>query len=150
MIVVDTNVWSETLRPDPHPAVLSWLTARAADVHMAVTTVHELKFGIELLPTGRRRAALETRIEQVLTDLRPRVLAYDDRAARVHALLRAQARRAGRQLSAEDGQIAAITQVADAALATRNTPDFADLGIRLVDPWRHQAEPDLRLLGSHR
>jgi len=135
VIVVDTNVWSETLRPEPEPAVLSWLAAHAVDAHMPVTTVHELRYGIELLPDGRRRSALETRIEQMLTDLRPRILTYGADAARAHARLRAEARRAGHDLAAEDGQIAAIAMIVGASVATRNTSDFADLGVDVVNPW---------------
>lgn len=135
MIVVDTNVWSETLRPDPDGRVLGWMAAHALDVYMAVTTVHELRYGVEVLPDVHRKTVLEKQIEQMLTNLQPRVLAYDTDTARVHAHLRAEARRAGRELAAEDGQIAAIATVAEALVATRNTSDFASLDIEIINPW---------------
>ena len=139
MIVVDTNVWSETLRPEPASLVLSWLAAHALDIYIPVTAVYELRYGIQLLPTGRRRSALAAAVEQMLAGLRTRVLAYDFDAAQVHAELRATTRKAGRVLSAEDGQIAAIAQVAEASIATRNISDFTGLGVKLINPWNTTA-----------
>ncbi|MDR3068063.1 MAG: type II toxin-antitoxin system VapC family toxin [Cellulomonas sp.] len=133
MIVVDTNVWSETLRPAPAPAVVAWLTEHASQVRMPVTTVHELRYGVELLASGRRRADLSAQIDQMLAAMP--VLDYDAAAAVEHAVLRAQARAAGREPSAEDGQIAAIARLHGGAVATRNTADFAHLGVALVNPW---------------
>ncbi|MCL2089795.1 MAG: type II toxin-antitoxin system VapC family toxin [Micrococcales bacterium] len=147
MIVVDTNVWSETLRPDPDGRVLGWMAAHALDVYMAVTTVHELRYGVALLPDGHRKTVVEKQVEQMLADLHPRVLAYDCDAARAHAHLRAEARRAGHEPAAEDGQIAAIAKVAGASVATRNTSDFADLGIEIINPWDNRAVAQLEAMG---
>lgn len=137
MIVVDTNVWSEPLRPGPDPRVLAWMRAHAAELTMPALVVHELRFGVALLPPGRRRDLLATQVDATVARLQDRVLPYDGAVAATHAGLRAAARAAGREPSAQDGQIAAHAAHAGAALATRNTADFAGLGVALVDPWDH-------------
>ena len=134
MIVVDTNVWSETLRERPDPAVIDWLRAHHGDLRMPVTARHELLVGILLLPTGRRRDDLSVAIERMLKSMLARTLPYDAAAADAYARIRAQAQRAGRALSSEDGQILGIALAQDAAVATRNHRDFADLGVPLIDP----------------
>ena len=135
MIVVDTNVWSEPLRPEPDPRVLAWMRAHAGELHMPALVVHELLFGLELLPTGGRRERLAAQIDATINGLADRVLTYDSDVAATHARLRARARSAGREPSAQNGQIAAHAAHASAPLATRNTSDFTDLGITLINPW---------------
>lgn len=135
MIIVDTNVWSETLRAEPDPHVLHWFRANAAELYIPALVVHELVFGVELLPDGRKRTQLEPHVHAMIARIAGRVLAYDADTARTHAALRADARRAGREPSAQDGQIAAHAAHHDAALATRNTADFAGLNIALINPW---------------
>ena len=135
MIVVDTDVWSEPLRPQPDPQVLTWMRRHARELQMPALVVHELLFGLELLPAGNRRDRLAAQIEATIGGLDERVLAYDSDVAAMHARLRAQARTAGREPSAQDGQIAAHAAHLGAPLATRNTADFADLGVALINPW---------------
>lgn len=135
MIVVDTNVWSEPLRPEPDPGVLDWLRANAPRLLMPALVVHELRFGIELLAPGRRRDLLAGQVDATVHALAERLLAYDAAVAATHARLRAQARAKGCEPSAQDGQIAAHAAHLGAPLATRNTRDFTDLGIALLDPW---------------
>lgn len=135
MIVVDTNVWSETLRPTPDSRVLSWLREHSARLHLTVVTVQELRYGAQILPAGRRREALAVQIERMLEQLRPRILVYDEPAARAHADVRALARTAGRSLSAEDDQLLGIASANRARIATRNVRDFIDLGVEVVNPW---------------
>lgn len=135
MIVVDTNIWSETLRPKPDPRVLDWLRTHSPSLYMPVVTVHELRYGIERLDAGRRRADLAEGINAMIGNLRQRVLDYSTPEAEAHATLRAQANRAGKSLSAEDGQILAIALVRGATIATRNTSDFEGYGVPLVNPW---------------
>lgn len=136
MIVVDTNVWSETLRPQPDARVLAWLRDESTAAYMPVTTVHELRFGVARLDPGRRRDELASGIERMIVGMRDRILPYGAVEAAAHAEFRAEAGRAGRHLTAEDGQILAIAQVHGAAIATRNTADFEGFGVPLVDPWR--------------
>jgi len=135
VIVVDTNVWSETLRPEPDAGVLQWFRANAAELYMPALVAHELAFGVELLPAGARRSALDRHIQAMLARLADRILPYDAETARVHATLRARSRRAGREPSAQDGQIAAHAAHMKAPLATRNIDDFAGLGVELANPW---------------
>ena len=135
MIVVDTNVWSEPLRPEPDPRVLTWMRQHAGELHMPALVVHELLFGLELLPAGSRRDRLAAQIQATIGALAERVLPYDSDVAATHARLRAQARAAGHEPSAQDGQIAAHAAHLRAPLATRNTADFTDLGIALINPW---------------
>jgi hypothetical protein len=135
VIIVDTNVWSETLRAEPDPHVLRWFRANAADLYIPALVVHELVFGIELLPNGRKRTQLEPHVHAMIARIARRVLPYDADTARTHAELRAGARLAGREPSAQDGQIAAHAAHHNAALATRNTTDFTGLNITLINPW---------------
>lgn len=139
MIVVDTNVWSEPLRPEPDPQVLAWMRAHAPDLYMPALVVHELRFGIAVLPVGQRRDRLASQVDATVAALSDRVLPYDSGVATTHARLRAAARAAGHEPSAQDCQIAAHAAHTGSELATRNTGDFSGLGITLIDPWRADA-----------
>lgn len=139
MIVVDTNVWSETLQPDPDPAVLAWMHAMHASIYMPVVARHELRTGVALLPSGRRRDALADLVDGLLQQLAPRILPYDSAAADAHSVLRARAQKDGRALSSEDGQILGIAAAHGASVATRNVRDFVDHGVEIIDPWRFRA-----------
>lgn len=135
MIVVDTNVWSETLRPQPDAAVLAWMQEHHTDLYMPVVSRHELQVGVLLLPAGRRRAELAALMEEMLTRLIPRILPYDAAAADAHAGIRARAQSSGRALSSEDGQILGIAAAHGAFVATRNVRDFEEHGVEIIDPW---------------
>lgn len=135
MIVLDTNVLSEPLKPSPAPAVLAWLERLDAPVAITAVSVGELLVGVSRLPEGRRRDGLARAIEALLAAHASRVLAYDAGAARRYAAMQEHRRAAGHALSVEDGMIAAITAEHGGTLATRNTRDFADLDVPLVDPW---------------
>lgn len=136
MIVVDTNVWSEPMRPLPDPGVVRWMREHADELSMPAVVVHELRFGVALLPPGGRRDRLAALIDATVESLGSRVLVYDGAVASTHARLRAVARAAGREPTAQDGQIAAHALHRGAPLATRNTSDFDGLGLEVVDPWR--------------
>jgi predicted nucleic acid-binding protein len=135
MIVVDTNVISETMRVSPSPVVIDWLASHAHDCAITAITVGELLAGVAILPDGARKRGLTGAIEQTLLGF-AHPLTYDAKAARVYATFRAMARHAGRGLSTEDGMIAAICVANDAALATRNVADFSFLPIEVVNPWQ--------------
>ena len=135
MIVLDTNVVSEPLRPRPDPAVLHWLRGLDEPVAITAVTQGELLAGAYALPYGRRRSALIDAIETILAAEDGRVLPYDALAARRYAQLLSSNRAVGRALSTEDGMIAAICSVHAATLATRNVIDFAGLGLTVIDPW---------------
>ncbi len=135
MIVLDTNVLSEPLKQRPDEHVLAWLSSLDEEAGVTAVSVGELLTGVRALPSGRRRAGLLEAIESTLRAFAGSVLAYDEAAARHYAGLQEARRGAGRPLAVEDGMIAAICVARGASLATRNTSDFAGLGLELVDPW---------------
>jgi hypothetical protein len=132
VIVLDTNVLSEPLRPAPSAAVITWMTARA-DVAITAISVAELLVGARRLPTGARRERLIAAIESTLAG--GRVLPFDERAARIYAQMQEKRQAVGHALSVEDGMIAAITATHRAKLATRNIADFEGLDLDLMNPW---------------
>lgn len=137
MIVLDTNVLSELVRPRPAPAVVDWVDGQDPD-QLAITalTAAEIRAGIALLDSGRRKRELERQMEGLLGEtFAGLVLPFDDEATPAYAQVVATRRRAGRPIGAFDAQIAAICLHREVPLATRNTDDFAGLGLRLIDPW---------------
>ncbi len=136
MIVVDTNVISEMLRPAPDASVHAWAFATpSADLFTTSITLAEVRYGIERLPDGRRRDQLSDTAEEVFAAFESRVLPFDAAATRRYAVIMDRRDRLGRPITAFDAQIASICQAAGASLATRNTRDFTDTGIDLIDPW---------------
>ena len=137
MIVLDTNVLSALMRTKPEAVVVEWLDRQPADsVWLTSITVFEARFGLALLPKGRRRSGLERAFDRVLTeDLSSRVLAFDEMAAVTAAQLAADRQRAGRIVDLRDTLIAGIAQARRATIATRNTRHFEGLDVPVVDPW---------------
>ena len=137
MIILDTNVLSALMRPEPDQPVLEWLDRQPAEsVWITSITLFEARFGISLLPKGRRRQALEAAFAQLLEhDLEHRVLDFDAAAATSAALLAAERRRKGQPVDLRDTQIAGIAVARHATLATRNQRHFSDLVPRVVNPW---------------
>lgn len=138
MILVDTNVVSELMRPAPDSRVLEWLDGQAAgEVWISAVTVGEIRLGIELLPDGRRRERLAGLADAMFQeDFAGRCLPYDLPAAVEFAEIVDVRTRHGKPISVEDGQIAGIARSAGLALATRNIKDFSDIErLPLVNPW---------------
>ena len=137
MIVLDTNVVSELLRPAPAQTVEAWLAVQdGATIYFTAVGEAELRLGVAILPAGRRRAALADAIEAMLEeDFRDRILPFGRDAAQAYAAIAASRRAAGRPISQFDCQIAAIACANDAAVATRNTGDYEGCGIDVIDPW---------------
>ena len=137
MIVLDTNVLSELLRPSPAPQVEAWLAAQdGTNVYFTAVGEAELRHGVAILPAGRRRDALAQAIEGMLDeDFRDRILPFDREAARAYAAIAAERRAAGRPISQFDCQIAAIARAQGASVATRNTGDYEGCGVAVIDPW---------------
>ena len=137
MIVLDTNVVSELMKPGPSAAVLAWMGGRdRLELHTTSVTQAEILDGVLLLPAGRRRRAVEGAADAMFQeDFAGRILPFDSHAARRYADLVAERRRRGRPISQFDAQIAAIARAADARLATRNVRDFEHCGIRVLNPW---------------
>ena len=137
MIILDTNVLSELMRPTPSPRVVAWVAKQpAAELFTTSITEAEIFFGLELLTKGKRREGLLAAAEAMFAeDLAGRVFEFDSDAARAFSKIAAHRRALGRPISHADAQIAAITQVRGARLATRNVADFEDCGLDATDPW---------------
>ena len=137
MIVLDTNVLSEILRPKPDPMVFEWLSAQAnTSVFTTAITQAEMMFGVALLESEKRRDELTVAVDQIFTqDLEGKVLPFDHLAARVYATIAIERRRAASPISQSDAQIAAIVRCHGAKLATRNVRDFQGCGIEVLNPW---------------
>jgi predicted nucleic acid-binding protein len=137
MILLDTNVVSEVMRVMPNPHVIARLDGQAEGIiWITSVTVLEIRTGIELLVAGRRQATLAREFALFLeTDIRGRVVGFDNDAAHIAASVTATRRRAGRSIDKCDTMIAGITLATGASLATRNTRHFDDLSIILIDPW---------------
>ncbi|HVO97611.1 MAG TPA: type II toxin-antitoxin system VapC family toxin [Bryobacteraceae bacterium] len=137
MIVLDTNVLSELARIAPAAAVSAWMDAQIRSlIFITAVTKAELLYGIEILPAGRRRAALHQSAEQMfLNEFAGRILPFDSDAAEAYARIAASRRAMGRPISQADAQIAAIARSRGATLATRNIADFEHCGIKMLNPW---------------
>lgn len=137
MILLDTNVVSELMRPVPDAHVRRWMgTLSPASLYLSTVSQAELLYGVALLPAGRRRETLATTVTAVCDRVfAGRILSFDSAAATAYADIAAHRRRTGRPIPEFDAQIAAIARSRGAALATRNVADFADCHIAIVDPW---------------
>jgi predicted nucleic acid-binding protein len=137
MILLDTNVVSELLRPSADPSVEAWVSAQNADaLFLSAVSAAELRYGVAILPEGQRKEALEALVDAVLDkDFAGRILPFDSRAARDYAAIAAARREMGRPISQFDCQIAAIARANALSVATRNVRDFQGCGIEVVDPW---------------
>lgn len=135
MIILDTNVISETTRPTPSPSVLHWLAKHLDDCMVAVVTMQELEFGTQRMPEGTRRRSVEDAIEGFIQSFEGCFLPLSLESARMSGAVLAARLAAGRPISMADAQIAGTALVHGAAIATRNIKDFDGLGIELIDPW---------------
>ena len=136
MIVLDTNVVSEAMKPEPTSAVRAWLDAQEAEtLYLSSITVAELMFGIGALPRGRRKDRLAAALDGLLDLFSTRILPFDTSAARRYADLAVRARAAGRGFPTPDGYIAAIAVTHGFAVASRDTSAFRAAGLTVIDPW---------------
>lgn len=137
MIVLDTNVVSEAMKPEPNLAVQAWLDEQAAEtLYLSIVTIAELLFGIGALPAGRRRDTLAVISGGLFELFKGRILPFDVSAARRYAELAIEARRRGKGFPMPDGYIAAIAASRGFAVATRDASAFAAAGIAVIDPWK--------------
>lgn len=138
MIIVDTNVISEIMRRLPDAYVSAWFDAQSrTDLFTTAITEAEILNGIEMMPRGRRCTELLELAKKIFErGFAGRIASFDSSAARSFAHIFASRKQQGRPISTLNAQIAAITHSRGAALATRNTQDFEDCGVRILNPWR--------------
>lgn len=142
MILLDTNVLSELMRPEPNQEVVQWLNRRPDyEIWICSVTVAEIRLGISLLPQGKRRREFLIAAEQTFQDdFFERCLPFDCEAAEHYAHIQAMRKQQGLPMSVEDAQIAAVALTANLVLATRNVKDFVGIdGLQIVNPWEHDA-----------
>lgn len=137
MIILDTNVLSELMRPQPNPAVVSWVAKQStAELFTTTITQAEILYGLALLPAGNRRHQLTKAAEDMFgEDFAGRLLAFDSAAAREFATIAAERRQSGKGISQLDAQIVSIASSRGAQLATRNVDDFSGCGVGVLNPW---------------
>lgn len=142
MILLDTNVVSETLKPAPSVAVLAWLDAQLAEtLYLSNVTVAELLFGVAALPAGKRRDRLARAVDGLIGLYDGRVLPFDVEAARHYAALAMAARRKARGFPVPDGYIAATAASRSFVVASRDTSAFEACGLQTIDPWTASSSP---------
>jgi predicted nucleic acid-binding protein len=137
VIVLDTNVVSEAMKPSADPAVVAWLNDQVTQsLYLSSVSLAELLFGIAALPAGRRKTALGAVLEGLLELFGDRVLPFDVEAARIYPTLAMTASKAGKGLPMADGYIAAIAATRGFVVATRDTGPFEAAGVRVINPWK--------------
>ncbi len=136
MIILDTNLVSEPLKPKPDAAVLAWLDRQAPEtLYLTTITLAELQAGIETLPAGKRRAALQAAATELVAQFEGRVLSFDQNSAHAFGRVYAGTQAAGNPIHFGDCAIAAIAVRHSFVLATRNVRDYKGAGIELINPW---------------
>jgi predicted nucleic acid-binding protein len=136
MIVVDTNVVSELMRPVPSTAVLDWMEVNdGPDLYTTAVTVAEVRYGIERLARGRRRDQLDEIAGEIVSSFAHKILPFDVVAAQRYGVVVSHRDELGMSIDALDAQIVAICAAVRAPLATRNVADFRETGIEVVNPW---------------
>ncbi len=142
MILLDTNVVSEPMRPMPDQKVLAWLDAQAAEsLYLSTVSFAELLLGIASLPAGKRRKALAAALhEQVIALFGERIVPFDLGAAETYAQIVTRARRHGHPIAVADAQIAAIAASHQFTVATRDEAPFQAAGVPVINPWTASLE----------
>jgi predicted nucleic acid-binding protein len=138
MILIDTNVLSELMRPEPNQRVVQWLDAQPEwDIWISAITVAEIRLGISLLPNGKRKRSLEDLSEEMFQeDFTDRCLPFDYEVSFEYTKIVVERNQQGLPISIEDAQIAAIAKTGELTLATRNTKDFSHItGLNVINPW---------------
>lgn len=137
MIVLDTNVVSEAMKPDPDAVVMAWLNDQAAEtLYLSSVTLAELLFGIWSLPAGKRKNLLDRALTELLELFKDRILSFDTDAARHYADLAVTAKNGGRAFPTPDGYIAAVAASRGFIVASRDTSPFEAAGVTVINPWK--------------
>ncbi|MFO7846287.1 MAG: type II toxin-antitoxin system VapC family toxin [Balneolaceae bacterium] len=139
MTILDTNVLSELMKPNPSPNVVSWTESQlSSELFIASITQSEILYGIALLPDGKRKDSLQLAAKLMFEeDFDRRILPFDQLAAEFYATIAASHKNSGKPISQFDAQIAAIAKSRGAKLSTRNEKDFSNCGIKIINPWTY-------------
>lgn len=132
--LLDTNIISELAKPSPHQNIVDFVIA-LDKAWLSIITVHELNYGLELLPEGNRRAQLEATIATFIEQYAAFIIPIEHKEAQAAAILRADARKAGKSCHLADSLIAGTAKTHGLTVVTRNEKDFKDFGIGLINPW---------------
>lgn len=137
MILIDTNIISEMMKSKPDVNIMNWLDQQEAiHLHISTVTIAEIAYGINALPEGNRRNTLEKSFHSVLKEaFEHRILSFDEAAAHFYGKIMSSRKARGKPLSILDGQIAAIARANSFSIATRNSKDFVDCGLDLINPF---------------
>ena len=137
MIILDTNVVSEAMKPEPNPVVRAWLNDQAAEtLYLSSVTLAELLFGIAALPSGKRKDMLALTLEGLMELFKDRVLPFDVEAARHYADLAIVAKVSGRGFPTPDGYIAVIAASRGFIVASRDTAPYEAARVTVINPWQ--------------
>ncbi len=138
MIILDTNVVSEPLRPSPNPAVVAWIDSQVLEtLYLTAIGVTELRYGIAVLPDGGKKASLRASLdERILPVFESRILPFDVAAAEFCAEIRARLRTLGQGIGTADSYVAAIAAAGNFIVATRDTQPFEAAGVGVINPWK--------------
>ena len=136
MILLDTNIVSEAMKPEPNSKVRDWLDEQAAEtLYISSVTIAELLFGVGMLPKGKRRDMLGAAVDNVLNLFEGRILSFDSDSAQHYAVLAVKARKSGKGFPTPSGYIAAIAAANNFTVASRDTSAFNAVGLAVIDPW---------------
>ncbi len=138
MILLDTNVISELMKKPADPYVVEWYVTHDAQTLIPAPALGEIAFGLARMPRGKRRSGLENDVTDLRMRYANRVRPFTSGTAMLYGDILAEALRAGHNMSVMDAQIAAIAAEHDCVLATRNTKDFKDVSLELINPWDAQ------------
>lgn len=138
MIILDTNVVSETMKIEPNPLVQNWINCQEhSSLVIVAISLAELRFGLEILHQGKRKAWLQRKINLLVEDFQWQILDFDWKASFAYGRLTAKARANGRTVDKMDGLIAAVASNRNFIVATRDTDPFAAMGVRTINPWHY-------------
>ena len=133
--VVDTNVISESIKPSPNSAAISWLESNSKSLYLTSITIEELRFGALMMPKGKKRKVLEGWIDSLSQTFSRKILSFDIQAAEVCAKFHEKAISSGRTPTIEDLMIAAIAKCNGCIVVSRNVKDFEYLDIEVINPF---------------
>ena len=132
--LLDTNIISEIMTTEPNQRVIDFL-AHLKESYLSVITLHELYYGLQLLPEGQRRNTIAGKLQNLFTHYNDYIIPINQAIALQAAVLRADAKQQGRIVHLADALIASTAKVNNWIVATRNTNDFIDSGVDIINPW---------------